>query len=163
PSPFAGCEVPAGVGIRVRMLYPGSHNAGGYVSSVKLRALLMALVDIGSLTGGEIGLAQDLVAPTRRAAMRTELRAADAARPTAALATDVPVVDGGRENAVGHGRGRAHGLNLLFTGHMHTSYSGQEEHLTGEGFQPKAIYLDGWGFGFGANNMKSGLAAVLIA
>src|SRR5215813_6749429 len=54
-------------------------------------------------------------------------------------------------------------LNLLITGHMDTSYSGDEEHLTGEGFRPKAIFRDGWVWGLGANNMKSGLASALIA
>jgi acetylornithine deacetylase len=129
------------------MLHPSFHKAVGYVSSETLRALLMDLVDISSPTGSEIGVAQYLVARMRRAGM-------DA---------DLPLVDAGRPNAVGHRRGRGHGLNLLFTGHMDTSYSGQEEHLAGEGFQPKAIYRDGWVFGLGANNMKSGLAAALIA
>ena len=77
--------------------------------------------------------------------------------------TDLPLVDAGRPNAVGHLRGRGDGLNLLFTGHMDTSYSGDEEHLAGEGFKPKAVFRDGWIFGLGANNMKSGLAAALIA
>jgi acetylornithine deacetylase/succinyl-diaminopimelate desuccinylase-like protein len=64
---------------------------------------------------------------------------------------------------VGHRRGRGDGLNLLFTGHMDTSYSGTEEHLAGDGFKPKAIVRDGWVFGLGASNMKSGLASALIA
>jgi acetylornithine deacetylase len=72
-------------------------------------------------------------------------------------------VDEDRPNAVGHRRGLGKGLNLLFTGHMDTSYSGQEKHLVGEGFQPKAIHRDGWVWGLGANNMKSGLASVLVA
>jgi acetylornithine deacetylase len=46
---------------------------------------------------------------------------------------------------------------------MDMSYSGAEEHLAGEGFQPQAIYRDGWVWGLGANNMKSGLAAALSA
>ena len=46
---------------------------------------------------------------------------------------------------------------------MDTSYSGDEEHLAGDGFRPKAIVRDGWLFGLGANNMKSGLAAALVA
>src|SRR6476646_100019 len=68
-----------------------------------------------------------------------------------------------RPNAVGHLRGRGDGLNLLFTGHMDTSYSGDEEHLAGDGFKPKAIFRDGWVWGLGASNMKSGLASALIA
>jgi acetylornithine deacetylase/succinyl-diaminopimelate desuccinylase-like protein len=46
---------------------------------------------------------------------------------------------------------------------MDTSYSGEEEYLSGEGFQPKAVMRDGWMWGLGANNMKSGLAAALLA
>ena len=80
-----------------------------------------------------------------------------------ASTTDLPLVDAGRPNAVGHLRGSGDGLNLLFTGHMDTSYSGDEEHLAGDGFRPKAIVRDGWLFGLGANNMKSGLAAALVA
>jgi acetylornithine deacetylase len=60
-------------------------------------------------------------------------------------------------------RGKGTGLNLLFTGHMDTSYSGDEEHLVGEGFRPKGVLRDGWIWGLGANNMKSGLAGLIVA
>jgi len=129
------------------MLHPGFHKALAYLTSDNVRSLLMDLVDISSPTGNEIGVAQYLVARMRRIGMET----------------DLPLVDAGRPNAAGHRRGHGHGLNLLFTGHMDTSYSGAEEHLAGEGFQPKAIYRDGWVWGLGANNMKSGLAAALSA
>jgi acetylornithine deacetylase len=75
----------------------------------------------------------------------------------------LPLVDHNRPNAVGYLRGRGDGLNLLFTGHMDTSYSGQEPHLVGEGFRPTATVRDGWVFGLGASNMKSGLASALVA
>src|SRR2546423_2247621 len=127
------------------MLHPGLDKALAYLTSDNVRSLLMDLVDISSPTGTEIGVAQYLIARMRRIGMDT----------------DLPLVDAGRPNAVGHRRGRGHGLNLLFTGHMDTSYSGAEEHLAGEGFQPKAVYRDGWVCGLGANNMKSGLAAAL--
>lgn len=129
------------------MLHPAFHKAAAHVTGENVRSLLMDLVDIGSPTGREIGVAQYLVARMRRLGMET----------------DLPLVDAGRPNAVGHRRGRGQGLNLLFTGHMDTSYSGQEQHLAGEGFQPKATYRDGWVWGLGANNMKSGLAAALAA
>src|SRR5438045_9754835 len=32
-----------------------------------------------------------------------------------------------------------------------------------DGFRPKAVLREGWVFGLGANNMKSGLAAALVA
>src|SRR5262244_245251 len=107
----------------------------------------MDLVDIPSPTGREIGVAQYLVARMRKLGLDTELQ----------------WVEAGRPNAVGHRRGRGDSLNLLFTGHMDTSYSGEEEHLSGEGFRPKAVFRDGWVWGLGANNMKSGLASALIA
>ncbi|MDH3280819.1 MAG: M20/M25/M40 family metallo-hydrolase, partial [Gammaproteobacteria bacterium] len=43
-----------------------------------------------------------------------------------------------------------------------TSYSGEEEELVGEGFKPVAVERDGWIWGLGSNNMKSGLAAALV-
>ena len=113
----------------------------------KIRDLLIALVDIPSPTGHEAAMAHFLV--ERMSAIGME--------------TDLPQVDPGRPNAVGHLRGAGDGLNLLFTGHMDTSYSGDEPHLAGDGFRPKGIYRDGWIWGLGANNMKSGLACALVA
>jgi acetylornithine deacetylase len=131
------------------MTHPDYAKAAAHISAESVRTLLMDLVDISSPTGSEIGVAQYLVARMRKSGMDT----------------DLPLVDTNRPNAVGHRRGRGDGLNLLFTGHMDTSYSGQEEHLrdAGQGFQPKAVYRDGWVWGLGSNNMKSGLASTLIA
>jgi acetylornithine deacetylase len=131
------------------MPHPNYANAVAFISTENVRTLLMDLVDISSPTGSEIGVAQYLVARMRKSGMDT----------------DLPLIDTNRPNAVGHRRGRGDGLNLLFTGHMDTSYSGQEEHLrdAGPGFQPKAFHRDGWVWGLGSNNMKSGLASALIA
>src|SRR6187401_268040 len=129
------------------MTKPAFAEIAAYITAENVRDLLIDLVDIPSASGKEIGVAQYLVERMRRSGMDT----------------DLPLVDENRPNAVGHLRGRGDGLNLLFTGHMDTSYSGQETHLIGEGFQPKAIYRDGWIWGLGANNMKSGLASALIA
>jgi acetylornithine deacetylase/succinyl-diaminopimelate desuccinylase-like protein len=129
------------------MTNPDFAKAAAHISAENVRQLLMDLVDISSPTGKEIGVAQYLTERMRKSGMDT----------------DLPLVDEGRPNAVGHRRGRGDGLNLLFTGHMDTSYSGQEEHLVGEGFQPKAVHRDGWIWGLGSNNMKSGLASALIA
>jgi acetylornithine deacetylase len=129
------------------MFHPDFAKAAAHISADSVRTLLMDLVDIGSPTGKEIGVAQYLVERMRRAGMDT----------------DLPLVAEGRPNAVGHRRGRGDGLNLLFTGHTDTSYSGEEQHLAGEGFRPKAVFRDGWVWGLGANNMKSGLASALCA
>jgi acetylornithine deacetylase/succinyl-diaminopimelate desuccinylase-like protein len=127
--------------------HPDFARAAAYINAENIRDVLVDLVDIASPTGHEAGVAHYLVERMRKAG----------------LDTDLPLVDTGRPNAVGHLRGRGDGLNLLFTGHMDTSYSGKEEHLSGDGFKPKAIVRDGWVWGLGANNMKSGLACALVA
>jgi acetylornithine deacetylase len=129
------------------MSHPDFAKAAAHITSDNVRDLLIDLVDIPSTTGKEIGVAHYLVERMRKSG----------------LATDLPLVDQNRPNAVGHLRGRGDGLNLLFTGHMDTSYSGDEEHLAGDGFKPKAVFRDGWIWGLGANNMKSGLASALVA
>src|SRR5690348_7029096 len=90
-----------------------------HISAERIRDLLMDLVDISSPTGSERGVAEYLEQTMRKIG----------------LETDLPEVDPGRPNAVGHLRGTGTGLNLLFTGHMDTSYSGDETHLIGEGFK----------------------------
>src|SRR5688572_22304858 len=122
-------------------------KAAAYISAGKVRDILMDLVNISSPTGKEIGVAHYLVERMRKSGMDT----------------DLPLVEEDRPNAVGHLRGIGDGLNLLFTGHMDTSYSGDEDHLAGDGFKPRAICRDGWVWGLGANNMKSGLASALVA
>ena len=129
------------------MPHPDFAKAAAHITAEAVRDCLVDLVNIASPTGSEIGVAHYLVERMRKSGMDT----------------DLPLVDAGRPNAVGHLRGSGDGLNLLFTGHMDTSYSGDEEHLAGDGFRPKAILRDGWLFGLGANNMKSGLAAALVA
>ncbi len=129
------------------MPHPDFAKASAYVTAENVRDCLADLVNISSPTGSEIGVAQYLAGRMRRSG----------------LETDLPLVDQNRPNAVGHLRGQGDGLNLLFTGHMDTSYSGDEEHLAGDGFRPHATIRDGWIFGLGANNMKSGLASALIA
>src|SRR5258708_26144631 len=129
------------------MTNPAFAKAPAQITADNVRDLLIDLVNIPSATGKEIGVEHYLVERTRRSGMDT----------------DLPLVDENRPNAVGHLRGCGDGLNLLFTGHMDTSYSGDEEHLAGDGFKPKAIFRDGWVWGLGASNMKSGLASALIA
>ena len=126
---------------------PDFADIAAYITAEGVRDLLIDLINIPSATGKEIGVAQYLVERMRKSGMET----------------DLPLVDENRPNAVGHWRGRGDGFNLLFTGHMDTSYSGEEEHLAGDGFKPRAIFRDGWVWGLGASNMKSGLASALIA
>lgn len=129
------------------MNHPQFENAVRGITPDLLRDTLMDLVNIASPTGRESGVARYLVERMRETGLDADLQFVEADRP----------------NAVGHLRGRGDGLNLLFTGHMDTSYSGDEAHLVGEGFKPAAVHRDGWIWGLGANNMKSGLAAALVA
>lgn len=129
------------------MSHPDFSRAAAHITTEAIRDVVVDLVDISSPTGQEAGVAHYLVDRMRKSG----------------LDTDLQMVDAGRPNAVGHMRGRGDGLNLLFTGHMDTSYSGEEEHLSGEGFKPKGLVRDGWVWGLGANNMKSGLGCALVA
>ena len=129
------------------MLHEKFDDAARSVTAEAVRTTLMDMVDIASPTGGEIDMAGYVVDRLVRAGIEGELQ----------------LVDENRPNAVGHLRGSGTGLNLLLTGHMDTSYAGTEAHLVGEGFKPKAVERDGWIWGLGAMNMKSGLAAALVA
>jgi acetylornithine deacetylase/succinyl-diaminopimelate desuccinylase-like protein len=121
--------------------------AATYITPEIVRQTILDMIDIRSPTGSEAAMADYVVDRLRRAGLQASLQLVEANRP----------------NAVGHLPGGGDGLNLLFTGHMDTSYSGDEEHLQGEGFRPKGAYRDGWIWGLGASNMKSGLAGVLVA
>lgn len=129
------------------MIHPQFSEAASHISAAGICDALVELVNIASPTGQEAGVAGYLVDRMQKAGLDAEFQ----------------FVDPGRPNAVGHLRGQGTGLNLLYTGHMDTSYSGEEEHLAGEGFKPRAVVRDGWVWGLGAHNMKSGLACALIA
>jgi acetylornithine deacetylase len=122
-------------------------RAAAHVTPEAVRQVLLDMIDIRSPTGHEAGMASYIAHRLRRGGLD---------------AFEQPVEEG-RPNAVAHLRGVGDGLNLLFTGHMDTSYSGDEDYLVGEGFKPKGVYRDGWIWGLGANNMKSGLAGLIVA
>src|SRR4029079_3506330 len=124
------------------MTHPDFSKAAAHVTAEAGRDTLAAMVDISSPTGREAEMAKYLVHRMRGVG----------------LDTDLQLVDEGRPNAVGHLQGAGCGPNLLLTGHMDTSYSGDEDYLVGEGFRPKAVVRDGWLWGLGAKNMKTGLA-----
>lgn len=122
-------------------------RAARHITADALRQTLEDMVNIPSPTGGEGAMAEYLERRLRAAGCKTFLQEL---RP-------------GRPNAVGVREGSGGGVNLLFTGHMDTSYDGDEDYLTGEGFKPRAVHREGWVWGLGANNMKSGLAGALVA
>jgi acetylornithine deacetylase/succinyl-diaminopimelate desuccinylase-like protein len=77
-------------------------------------------------------------------------------------------IDQNRINAVGFLEGSGRGTSLQINGHMDTSYTGTEEdRLFCAELEPQSelrgAIRDGKVFGLGASNMKSGLAAFMIA
>jgi acetylornithine deacetylase/succinyl-diaminopimelate desuccinylase-like protein len=77
-------------------------------------------------------------------------------------------IDPNRVNAVGIIKGRGDGVSLMINGHMDTSYTGTEEdRMFCRELEPdselKGAVRDGKVFGLGASNMKSGLAAFMVA
>jgi acetylornithine deacetylase/succinyl-diaminopimelate desuccinylase-like protein len=129
------------------MRNPDASDVLNLVTPDAVKQTLLDMIDIRSPTGHEAGMAEYIVQRFRRAGIDAETQP----------------VEQGRPNAIARLPGSGSGTNLLFTGHMDTSYSGDEEHLVGEGFRPHGIYRDGWIWGLGANNMKSGLAGLLVA
>ena len=118
-----------------------------HVTREAVRDTLIDMVDIASPTGGEAAMAEYVVGRLAAGGIDSYLQE----------------VDEGRPNAVGEIAGTGDGLNLLFTGHMDTSYRGDEDYFAGDGFKARAVERDGWIWGLGAMNMKSGLAAALVA
>jgi acetylornithine deacetylase/succinyl-diaminopimelate desuccinylase-like protein len=130
------------------MTHPDQRTrAARHVTAEAVTNTLMEMVDIASPTGREGDLANYIVARLAKAGFNAHLQE----------------VSEGRPNAVGVRPGSGDGINLLLTGHMDTSYDGDEDYLKGEGFKAKAVLRDGWIWGLGANNMKSGLASALVA
>jgi acetylornithine deacetylase len=79
------------------------------------------------------------------------------------LAVSWQEVEEGRANVVGLLEGRGGGKSLMFNGHMDTSYTGRESHLTGIGFKPRAVVKDGIIYGLGIYNMKGALVCYVQA
>ncbi|MGZ8203300.1 MAG: M20 family metallopeptidase, partial [Burkholderiales bacterium] len=129
------------------MPHPDYQRAARHITEEAVRDTLMEMVDIASPTGREGVLAEYIVGRLKNAGFHAYLQE----------------VSDGRPNAVGVRSGSGDGINLLFTGHMDTSYDGDETYLKGEGFKAKAVHRDGWIWGLGANNMKSGLASAMVA
>lgn len=121
-------------------------RASARITREAVRDALVEMVDIASPTGREATFARYLVDRMQRAGCRAWLQE----------------VSPGRPNVISVLRGEGTGKNLLFTGHMDTSYDGDEDYLHGDGFKPRGIVKDGWVWGLGANNMKSGLASAVV-
>jgi acetylornithine deacetylase/succinyl-diaminopimelate desuccinylase-like protein len=127
--------------------HPDYARTAALLTREAVRDTLVEMVDIASPTGREAAFAQYLVERMGRAGCRAYLQD----------------VSPGRPNAIAVLGGDGRGENLLFTGHMDTSYDGDEDYLHGEGFKAKGIVRGDWIWGLGANNMKSGLASAVVA
>lgn len=122
------------------------------INREELAELTKSLVDIPSPTGSEKAIGEfilDWFARHGIKAVRQEINPE-------------------RGNAVGVIEGRANGVSLMINGHMDTSYTGTEEdRMFCRALEPdsdlKGAVRDGKVFGLGASNMKSGLAAFMIA
>ena len=118
----------------------------------ELAQLTKDLVDISSPTGSEKAIGEfilDWYARTNIRPVRQE-------------------IDPNRINAVGILEGKSGGVSLMINGHMDTSYTGTEEdRMFCRTLEPdselKGSVRDGKVFGLGASNMKSGLAAFMVA
>ena len=66
-------------------------------------------------------------------------------------------VEENRPNVIGRYESPEPGPELMFNGHMDTSYTGEEEHLTGLGYYPNPVVKDGIIYGLGIYNMKGAL------
>ena len=110
------------------MSHPDYSRAARHITPEAVRNTLIEMVDIASPTGREGVMAEYLVHRLRQAGFDAYLQEVSENRP----------------NAVGARPGSGDGVNLLFTGHMDTSYDGDEDYLKGEGFKAKGVYRDGW-------------------
>lgn len=117
------------------------------VSQEEIIAMSREVIDIPSPTGYE-------------AAMGNYMRHAFEG---VGLAVSWQEVEDGRANVVGRWEGAGGGPSLMFNGHMDTSYSGEEPHLTGLGYKPHAVVRDGIVYGLGIYNMKGALVCYVQA
>jgi acetylornithine deacetylase len=118
-----------------------------HVDEERLVDTARALVDISSPTGHELELAEHM------RVLLAEL----------GMSVAWQEVEEGRPNVVGTLAGAGGGPSLMFNGHMDTSYSGSEPHLTGVGFKPRAVVKEGRIWGLGISNMKGALACYVEA
>ncbi len=118
------------------------------VNKEALVKLAMDLVNIPSPTGHENRIAEFVAEQYTALGLRTRLQE----------------IEPNRYNVLGILEGDGTGINLMFNGHLDTSYSGQEDYLAGDpAHQPKA-YIEGDAIrGLGIWNMKGSDAAYMAA
>ncbi len=123
-----------------------------YINRDELAQLTKELVDIPSPTGAEKAIGEFILDWFSRHGVKSVRQE---------IAPE-------RINAVGIIGGKSNGVSLSINGHMDTSYTGTEEdRMFCRALEPesdlKGAVRDGKVFGLGASNMKSGLAAFMVA
>ena len=123
-----------------------------YIDREELAQLTKDLVDIPSPTGSERAIGEFILDWFSRHGIKSVRQE----------------ISPERINAVGIIEGNANGVSLTINGHMDTSYTGTEEdRMFCRALEPdsdlKGAVRDGKVFGLGASNMKSGLAAFMVA
>lgn len=122
------------------------------ISRDEVAQLTKELVDIPSPTGSERAIGEFIINWFQRHGIRTVRQE----------------ISPERVNAVGIVEGKSNGVSLTINGHMDTSYTGTEEdRMFCRTLEPdsdlKGAVRDGKVFGLGSSNMKSGLAAFMVA
>jgi acetylornithine deacetylase/succinyl-diaminopimelate desuccinylase-like protein len=122
------------------------------INREELAELTKELVDIPSPTGSEKAIGEFIIAWFARHGIKTVCQE----------------IGPERINAVGIIEGCANGASLTINGHMDTSYTGTaEDAMFCRTLEPdrdlKGAVREGKVFGLGASNMKSGLAAFMVA
>ena len=123
-----------------------------HIEREELAQLTKELVDIPSPTGSEKAIGDFIIDWFARHGIKTVRQQ----------------ISPERVNAVGIIEGAANGVSLTINGHMDTSYTGTaEDAMFCRALEPdsdlKGAVRDGKVFGLGASNMKSGLAAFMVA
>ena len=127
-------------------------NVIKYINRDELAQLTKELVDIPSPTGAEKAIGEFILDWFSRHGIKGVRQE----------------ITPERINAVGIVEGKSNGVSLSINGHMDTSYTGTEEdRMFCRALEPdsdlKGAVRDGKVFGLGASNMKSGLAAFMVA
>ncbi len=131
------------------------HEQAEVIERIKreeLAELTKDLVDIPSPTGSEKAIGEFILAWFTRYGIKTVRQE----------------IGPQRLNAIGIIEGGSNGVSLTINGHMDTSYTGTaEDAMFCRALEPdtdlKGAVRDGKVFGLGASNMKSGLAAFMVA
>ena len=123
-----------------------------HIDGQELAELTRDLVDILSPTGSEKEIGEFILDWYRRNGLKPIRQE----------------IDPNRVNAVGVLQGTGGGVSLMINGHMDTSFTGQEDDLMlCRELEPQSelrgAIRDGKVFGLAASNMKSGLAAFMVA